>query len=118
MTINYKMEGHRPWERTSYHYLLTMIRMQIWLIVIVIILWMIFITRLGCIQENKVDFEDTKKPCISMHPHPRRVSIHVLQGADEDVYYYPVIPKDTFVYHLYMTRVRTPILRKAPGYFN
>eukprot|EP01083_Nonionella_stella_P180718 645148_1 len=81
-----------------------------WLVAIVIIPWIIYITWLRYIEENKVYFEDgknSKKSCISIphpHPHPRRVDIL----TDEDIQYYcPVLPKDTFLYHLYKIRIRT-----------
>eukprot|EP01083_Nonionella_stella_P283277 964018_1 len=73
------MEGHRPWERTSYHYLLMMIRMKICLIVIVIYISSMpqwyetkSVTDADCIiwlAHIKVDFNDVKKLYIFI-PHP------------------------------------------------
>eukprot|EP01083_Nonionella_stella_P283276 964017_1 len=104
------MEGHRPWERTSYHYLLMMIRMKICLIVIVIYISSMpqwyetkSVTDADCIiwlAHIKVDFNDVKKP-YSFIPRPtsrtgaRRQSLPAISGADEHIYYYPVTPKDT-----------------------
>eukprot|EP01083_Nonionella_stella_P170871 582449_1 len=113
MTINYKMEGHRPWERTSYHYLLTMIRMQIWLIAY-------RYCNLYIIDATVVRDQICDADCIIWLGHikvdyifiphsglgARRQSLPAISGADEHIYYHPVIPKDTFIYHLYTTRVR------------